>query len=205
MNSEFSIKLNWTPGRHDSAARWVLSHVLRNKIWIAILLIGALGNGVGASVMFVFIGQAFNAVSRPPINYALIGAAALGIAISQVVRGVLQLGRNFGSEVIGQRLERDARHELYASLIGKSMTFHDQQTVGDVMARATNDVREVNLMMNPGLNLVVGSGMFLIVPLFVVPTLHPALIAVPLVYIIAYFITLQRYLNQLQPATENVR
>ena len=205
MSSEFSIELNWAPGNHDSAARWVLSHVLRNKIWIVILLIGALGNGVGASLMFVFIGQAFNAVAQPPVNYALIGAAAIGIAVSQIIRGILQLGRNFGSEVIGQRLERDARHELYASLIGKSMTFHDQQTVGDVMARATNDVREVNLMMNPGLNLVVGSGMFLLVPLFVVPTLHPALVAVPLVYIIAYFITLQRYLNQLQPATENVR
>jgi len=205
MNSEFSIQLNWAIGRRDSAERWVLSHILRNKLWIVILLIGALGNAAGASLMFVFIGQAFNAVAQPPINYALIGTAAISIAISQIVRGVLQLGRNFGSEVIGQRLERDTRHELYASLIGKSMTFHDQQSVGDVMARATNDVREVNLMLNPGLNLVVGSGMFLIVPLFVVPTLHPALIAVPLVYIIAYFVTLQRYLNQLQPATENVR
>jgi ATP-binding cassette, subfamily B, bacterial len=205
MNSEFSIQLKWAPGRRDSAERWVLSHILRNKRWIVILLVGALGNGVGASLMFVYIGQAFNAVAQPPINYALIGAAAISIAVSQIVRGVLQLGRNFGSEVIGQRLERDTRHELYASLIGKSMTFHDQQSVGDVMARATNDVREVNLMLNPGLNLVVGSAMFLIVPLFVVPTLHPALIAVPLVYIIAYFVTLQRYLNQLQPATENVR
>ena len=205
MNSEFSIQLNWAIGRRDSAERWVLSHILRNKLWIVILLIGALGNAAGASLMFVFIGQAFNAVAQPPINYALIGTAAISIAISQIVRGVLQLGRNFGSEVIGQRLERDTRHELYASLIGKSMTFHDQQSVGDVMARATNDVREVNLMLNPGLNLVIGSGLFLIVPLFIVPTLHPALIAVPLVYIIAYFVTLQRYLNQLQPATENVR
>ncbi len=205
MNSEFSIQLNWKPGPRDSALRWVLSHILRNKKWIVILLVGALGNGLGASLMFVFIGQAFNAVAQPPINYPLIGAAAIAIAVSQIVRGVLQLGRNFGSEVIGQRLERDTRHELYASLIGKSMTFHDQQTVGDVMARATNDVREVNLMLNPGLNLVVGSGMFLLVPLFVVPTLHPALIITPLAYIIAYFVTLQRYLNQLQPATENVR
>ena len=80
--------------------------------------------------MSVFIGQAFNAVVNPPVNYALIGAAAIGIVVSQVVRAVLQLGRNFGSEVIGQRLERDTRHELYASLIGKSMTFHDQQIGG---------------------------------------------------------------------------
>lgn len=205
MNSEFSIQLNWAPGRRDSATRWILSHVLRNKRWLVTLLIGALGNGAGASLMFVFIGRAFNAAARSPIDYAAIGVAAISIAVSQLVRGVLQLGRNFGSEVIGQRLERDTRHELYASLIGKSMTFHDQQSVGDVMARATNDVREINLMLNPGFNLVIGSAMFLIVPLFVVPTLHPALIATPLLYIIAYFFTLQRYLNQLQPATENVR
>lgn len=205
MNSEFFIQLNWAPSRRDSATRWILSHVLRNKLWLVTLVIGALGNGIGASLMFVFIGRAFNAVARSPIDYAAIGAAALGIAVSQLVRGVLQLGRNFGSEVIGQRLERDTRHELYASLIGKSMTFHDQQSVGDVMARATNDVREINLMLNPGFNLVIGSAMFLIVPLFVAPTLHPALIATPLLYIIAYFFTLQRYLNQLQPATENVR
>ena len=31
---------------------------------------------------------------------------------------------------------------------------------GDLMARATNDVREMNLMFNPGLNLVIGSASF---------------------------------------------
>ena len=58
--------------------------------------------------------------------------------------GVLQLGRNFGAELVGQRLERDIRDELYVSLLGKSMTFHNLQPVGDTMARATNDVREIN-------------------------------------------------------------
>ena len=32
------------------------------------------------------------------------------------------------------------------------------------MARATNDVREVNFMFSPGLNLVIGSLNFLIMP-----------------------------------------
>jgi len=118
---------------------------------------------------------------------------------------VLQLGRNFGSEVIGQRLERDTRHELYASLIGKSMTFHDQQSVGEVMARATNDVREVNLMLNPGVNLVIGSFMFLIMPIIIAPRIYPSLIITPLVFLVMYFISLQRYLHNLTPATESVR
>ena len=35
--------------------------------------------------------------------------------------------------------------------------------------------------------------------------MYPALIITPLIFIVAYFISLQRYLNQLQPATETVR
>jgi len=205
MNSEFSIQLNWAPGRHDDAARWIVSHVTRHKFLILILFVGAIGNAAGGALMSVYIGQAFNAVMARPIQYNLIGLAALGIVVSQVVRAFLQLGRNFGAEVIGQRLERDTRHELYASLIGKSMTFHDQQSVGDVMARATNDVREVNLMMNPGLNLVIGSFMFLVMPLVIAPTMHPALVIVPLIFAAGYFILLQRFLGQLRPATETVR
>ena len=205
MQSEFAIQLKWAPTRRDDATRWILAHVLRNKIWIVVMLVGAIGNAAGAALMPIYIGQAFNAVVNTPIDYSLIGWAAIGIVVSQVVRAVLQLGRNFGSEVIGQRLERDTRHELYASLIGKSMTFHDQQSVGDVMARATNDVREINLMLNPGVNLVVGSFMFLLMPIIIAPRIYPALIITPLAFLVLYFISLQRYLHALKPATESVR
>ena len=67
-----------------------------------------------------------------------------------LLRGLLQFGRNFGAELMAQRIERDVRDELYISLLGKSMTFHSLQPVGDTMARATNDVREVNYHVQPG-------------------------------------------------------
>ena len=63
--------------------------------------------------------------------------------------------------------------KLYLSLLGKSMTFHSLQPVGDTMARATNDVREVNLMFNPGMNLVVGSANFLVMPVLLRAPLPP--------------------------------
>ena len=34
-------------------------------------------------------------------------------------------------ETLGQRMERDAREELYISLLGKSQTFHNRQWVAD--------------------------------------------------------------------------
>ena len=81
MNSEFAIQLKWKSDTRQTASRWVLSHVLRHKLQIVVLLIGAIGNATGASIMFVLIGQAFNAVSAQPINYALLSGAAWGIVL----------------------------------------------------------------------------------------------------------------------------
>jgi len=117
----------------------------------------------------------------------------------------LQLGRNFGAELLAQKLERSVRDELYLSLLGKSMTFHNLQPVGDTMARATNDVREVNYMFSPGINLVVGSLIFILMPIFVAGRYHPALAITPIVFILLYFWFLVRYLKTLAPITDEVR
>jgi ATP-binding cassette subfamily B protein len=124
---------------------------------------------------------------------------------SQILRGILQLGRNFGAELIAQRIERDVRDELYVSLLGKSMTFHNLQPVGDTMARATNDVREINLMFSPGINLVVGSLVFLVMPFFFAPIYHWSLLLTPAIFTVAYMIALRWYLRTLNPITEDVR
>ena len=203
-NTEFAIQLDWQPDRR-TPLRWIASHVLRNKLVILIVLVGAFGNAALAAVIPIVTGIAFDAILRSPPDFATVGNAALIIVISQVVRGVLQFGRNYGNEIIGQRLERDTRAELYTSLIGKSMTFHDMQSTGDVMARATNDVREVNLMLNPGVNLVVGSAMFLLMPVLFAPGIHPHLILVPLLFCVSYFFSLRQFLAELKPVTENVR
>jgi ATP-binding cassette subfamily B protein len=106
---------------------------------------------------------------------------------------------------MAQRVERDVRDELYVSLLAKSMTFHNLQPIGDTMARATNDVREVNYMFSPGVNLVVGSLVFLVMPLFIAPYYHWSLLLAPILFTITYFIALNRYLRTLDPITEDVR
>ncbi len=169
------------------------------------MLIGAFGNAALAAVVPVLIGFAFDAALESPSNLRTIGLMALGVIISQVVRAVLQLGRNFSSAVMGERLERDMRDELYVSLLGKSTAFHDFQSVGDTMARATNDVHEVNLMMNPGVNLVAGSANFMIMPLLIAPTYHPHLAAAPLFFIVTYILAVIRYLKVLQGVADRVR
>jgi len=169
------------------------------------MIVGAFGNAGLAAVLPMLIGQAINVIDQPQPDFSSLLRIAFLIAISQIIRSVLQLGRNFSAELLGQRMERDIRDELYVSLLGKSMTFHNLQPVGDTMARATNDVREINLMFSPGINLVIGSATFLIVPMIIAPQMYPSLILVPLLYTIAYGLALWQYLHELGPITRKVR
>ncbi len=202
--SEFVVTQNWTTDPR-SPLRWIWSHTRRNKLVILSMFIGAAGNAGLAAALPIFTGIAFDALLKQSPNLRVLLWAAILIVISQLVRSLLQLGRNFGSEVLGQRLERDARQELYASLLGKSMGFHDARPTGEIMARATNDVRELALMMAPGLNLVLGSANFLIVPILLAPGYHPALIATPLLFAAGYLISMYFYIAELRPRTAHVR
>jgi ATP-binding cassette subfamily B protein len=134
-----------------------------------------------------------------------LGWLVFWLIVSQLIRGGLMLVRNFCSEVVGQRVERDTRDELYLNLVGKSMSFHDSQATGDLMARATNDVREINMLFNPGLNLVIGSINFIIAPFLILPAISVDLLLVPTLYVFIYIYLLWDYLKDLQPATEAVR
>ena len=203
--SEFTIERDWQANR-SGPWTWVLSHASQYPLVILGIFVGAIGNAALAAVTPILIGRAFDAITATPPDLDWLRQVVWWIVISQLIRGlILQMARNMFSETMGQRIERDVRDELYASLIGKSMSFHDSHPTGDLMARATNDVRQVNLMFNPGFNLVIGSANFIFMPLFVAPTIHPQLIAAPVIYLTAYGFVVRHYLKQLRPAAEAVR
>jgi len=202
--AEFAIPQTRQRDRR-TALRWIMAHAFGHPRVVAMVLVGAFGNAALAAAVPVLIGQAFSLLQDDVSRWPELLPLALMMAGTQVVRGLLQFGRNFGADLLGQRLERDIRDELYLSLLGKSMTFHNLQSVGDLMARATNDVREIGLMFNPGFNLVIGSANFLLLPLLVAPSYHPALIAVPALFILGYVLTLWQYLGELRPVSDQAR
>jgi ATP-binding cassette, subfamily B, bacterial len=202
--AEFSFQSKYQ-SNHNKPGIWILSHTIRQWPWILLALFGAISNAALASVVPIYIGRAFNEILTPAPSMAIIGRFALILGLSQILRGFLQFSRNFGFEIIAQNIERFVRQELFVNLLGKSMTFHNLQSVGDLMARATNDVREVNYMFSPGFNLVIGSLNFLVVPLIVGPSYHPDLIAAPAAFIVFYVIALWHYLTILNPITREVR
>ncbi len=202
--SEFSIPFKYRTWR-SSPIKWVAGHALYHWPVFLLALLGAIGNAALASIPAIEFGRVFNNLTSGAPSTELFLRSASFIGITQLLRGLSQFIRNFGFEVTAQVIERDVREEFYITLLGKSMTFHSLQSIGDLMARATNDIREVNFIFSPGINMVFGSLNFLFIPLTIGATIHPALLTTPILFIITYFLSIWHFLRILKPVTTEVR
>lgn len=201
---EFTVA---TAYRFDQSGprRWILSHLLRYKRYAAsFLLASALANTLLA-LLPTLTGAAFTAVLQPGSARARLAQLALIFLGVVLVKGAFDVVSSFSDELLGKRLERDAREELYVSLLGKSQTFHNRQRVGDIMARAANDVGQINSMITPGLYLIVESLVGLTIPLVFIGFINPRLLLSPVLFIAVFLIVLRRYIGALQPVAGAMR
>ncbi|PJF41178.1 MAG: ABC transporter ATP-binding protein, partial [Phototrophicales bacterium] len=184
---------------YKSTLRWIMSHVWRYKRLFLIALTGysiawtAFGFGRG-----LLIGDAANEILTPTDDNALI-KIALTILGVLLLDSLFSLAGSLSIETIAQRFARDAREELYVSLLGKSQTFHDQQRTGDIMARATDDTNQLNLMINPGVLFISEIVLGFAVPILFILTIKAELVLVPLLFVATYIVTVRRYAKHLEP------
>ena len=194
---EFTITNEYRYERR-SAARWVMSHVLRYPSMPLIFIITAIGMAAAQSLGAVFVGQAFDTLLGGGGSPELARAALLVVA-AYVGYGACDIVNSLVLRVLGQRVERDTRAELYLSLLGKSQTFLNRQSVGDLMARATYDVQQVSLMVAPNSGLIIESFFALVVPIVTIAALRFDLLLVPLLFLLTFSIAIQRYNGALRP------
>jgi ATP-binding cassette, subfamily B, bacterial len=204
LRAEFSIV-----GRNRSdlrgPIRWVAYHLTRYKLWLTAAIAGMLGQNLLNSLVPVMVGIAFDAILETPPDRDRLTMVALGLLVIVLLRGAFDLGGSLASEVVAKRLERDTRDELFVSLLGKSQTFHNRQRIGDLMARAANDVRQLNNMVNPGLSLILDSFTGLVVPIVMIGILNWRLLPPPLFFTVAFYFALRYYMRQLNPVSTQMR
>ena len=189
--------------RYDrrGTVRWIISHLVRYPVFPLLMVAAAVANNFAYSGIQVYVGQAFDLISQASWANQALAAIALSVIASAAVQGVTGLVRNFSVSFIAQRIERDSREELYVSLLGKSQTFHGRQRIGDIMARATDDVRMMNAMFSPGVMLIVDSFMGLVVPLVLIGVMAPRLLLVPGIFTVLLVVTVYDYNRRLKPVS----
>jgi ATP-binding cassette subfamily B protein len=185
--------------------RWILSQLAQYPWLPAAAILAAVVNNFAASYIQVLIGRGFDLLNTPGWTTRSLFLLALTVFGSAAMQGLFGLARNSSFEFMAQRVERDGRDELYVNLLGKSQTFHNRQRIGDIMARATNDVRTLNIMFSPGLMLITDSLVGLVAPMVLIYRIDPRLLLVPAVFIVLFIITIRGYSRQLAPVSEGLR
>ena len=178
VNKEFRLEDEKQFNR-TGPVKWIASHLAQYP-WLPVAaIIATVFNNFAASYIQVLIGRGFDVINQSAWANAALLAVAAAVFASALVQGLMGLARNSSVEFLAQRIERDTRDELYVSLLGKSQTFHGRQRIGDIMARATNDVRMLNFMFSPGLMLIIDSLMALVVPIVLIGQIDVAAAAGP--------------------------
>ena len=94
-----------------------------------------------------------NGVRSEQVRPLLI-AAGLILAIA-VARGLVGFGQMYYGLWLRHRVAYDLRNDFYDRVTGLPLAFHDQAQTGDLMSRATSDIRETEQFVGQGLlNLV---------------------------------------------------
>jgi ATP-binding cassette subfamily B protein len=205
--AEFSLEKDpFQKSRKKGVRRWILSHIFygSNKYFIFIVLFSTIIASVLASASSVIIGNAVDQFLNANINSLFL--FTIIILTLGLLTPVFRLANFMQRELLAQRLERDTRKEFYANLLGKSQSFHDKQKIGELMARATDDVRMLNFFMSPAISLILESFTSLIIPIFFILFLYPIqLIFEPLIFTVLFLINLRSYVRKLSPITGALR
>jgi len=203
-NKEFHVEDEYRYVR-SGPVRWIVSHMMRHPAFPIILVVTSIVNNFAYGDIQLYIGHGFDVITRAGwLNRDLLAVVAVIVAAA-ATQGLTGVARNVAVEFLAQRVERDSREELYGSLLGKSQTFHGRQRVGDIMARATNDVHMLNLLFSPGLMLIVDSSLAMIVPFIMILAINPSLGLVPALFLVLLTITILDYNRRLQPVSNSQR
>jgi ATP-binding cassette, subfamily B, multidrug efflux pump len=83
--------------------------------------------------------------------------AAGSIVLFAVLRGVFAFLQTYWAEKNSQSVAFDLRNDLYAKLQNLSFSYHDRNSTGQLMIRATDDVEKVRIFIGQGLLQLVGA------------------------------------------------
>ncbi len=203
IRSEFTIKSAHNYDR-SGAVRWIVSHVWRYKVLLIIVIASYPIAWTAFSYARILIGDVAQEIIAPTLPGTLLSLSLTALLVL-LLDSAASLVSSLTLINIAQRLERDTRQELYESLLGKSQTFHDRQRVGDIMARATDDVPQIGALIMPGLLFIFDMLMGLLMPMIFIASIRLELLVVPALFVLIFVLTVRPYSDRLNPVVGEQR
>ncbi len=177
---------------------WLLGHTLQHKLsLITITIFSIVGIGFQTIIPFI-LGDLFEIMS-PSLDLTIVinyGLLVLFLGGAKLLTNFIASALN---EVMAQKVEMQIRIEFYESLQTKSMDFHDESRVGDLMSMATQDTRMINASVSPGVRMISTTIISLLVTFIAMWIASPILSIIFLLILPLYIYLLKRFATNLIP------
>jgi ATP-binding cassette subfamily B multidrug efflux pump len=166
-------------------------YLRRYRVGLALGLASLLTKDALAAALPIVIKYGVDSLTRGFQLRIVVQLAGLLIGLS-VVKGLFQYWMRVIIIGISRDIEYDLRNDLFSHLVELSQDFYSRYRTGDIMARSTNDLNAVRMMLGPGVMYWTETSITLVLALAVM--LHTdvrltliALIPAPLVSLAVVF------------------
>ncbi len=97
---------------------------------------------------------------------------ALILMGTALVTGVFQLGARFIISATSRDIEFEIRNDLYKHFVKLELSFFQQRKLGDLVARATNDMSAVRMLLGPGINNLLNTSVAILATFIVMASIN---------------------------------
>jgi ATP-binding cassette subfamily B protein len=119
--------------------------------------------------------------------------------------GFMNYIQRYASSYVSQKGAFDVRSDLYNSLLDQSFSFYDQQRTGQLMARATGDIRMLERFYNFGQRMLVSSTLLIILVGYSLISIDLVLTLVSIVTVPFMVYIVRRYAKTVRPMWGEIR
>ena len=144
----------------------------RRGLWLGALCV-LLTNGI--SVQFPRVVQRAVDDLRKGVTSHILAKYALLIVAVFAAKGIFQFLTRWVVIGISRDIEFDLRNDLFAHLERLSYSFYQRNRTGDIMAKATNDLNAVRMLLGPAIMYSANTIVFTVLALFFMLRISPKL------------------------------
>src|ERR1700688_4118708 len=96
------------------------------------------------------VGRAIDDMRHAGVSLHKIGTLAILLLLVSGTKAIFQFLIRWGLIGVSREIEFDLRNDLFRHLEGLSHSFYQRTRTGDIMAKATNDLNAVRMLLGPG-------------------------------------------------------
>lgn len=187
-----------------SNIRWLTSHIFRYPIITIIFITVVFLSIYYQNNVSIYIGKIFDAVSVS--DRQEVGRCLFLLFLVSVGQGLLDLFSSYSILALRLNVEKDTRQEIYEDLLQKDQSIYDETSTGNIMALATNEIRNISIMFQPGFLITYKSILSYVIPIcFILRNFHYSLSIGPILFTILSLYLLLRYSKNINTITKDVR